>query len=359
MKKVAIWGAGGIADVHAQALKYNNLMLTAIVDVNYEVVKTFAKKWKIPNYGIDKTILFAKDIDTVHVCTPPNLHYQMVKELLENGKNVICEKPLCFSSKEAEELTTLAKAKKLKCIINFNVRYHLVIDQIKKQITNPKFGKINLIHGEYLQSYHLLPTPFSWRYNPELAGEMRAITEIGTHFFDLIQYVSGQKIVALSSKFGKFNQKRKLENNMMKPLTPQIRNNNQITIDSEDAALVTFQLSDNSIGSIVLSEVTHGKLNFLKMTVTGQNGTVTWNSDHNNEFEYAYGQEDLQKHVKAFGNSFTETISALIGDFYHNKNSEKQPSIEQASYIVKVCNAVLKSDKLNGKWLKLEGNDFV
>lgn len=354
MKQAAIWGVGGIAHIHAQALKYNNIKIAAIVDVNEKALKDFAKKWKINNYDTNPEILFASNIDTVHICTPPNLHYSMIKTLLLQGKNVICEKPLCFSEQEAKELSNLATKKNLQLIVNFNVRYYMIVQEIKKQIQNPKFGQVHLIHGSYLQAYHLLPTPFSWRYLPKLGGNMRAITEIGTHYFDLIQHLTGQKIKAVSAKFGNFNPKRQLENNTMHPLNTHISKDSKIiNITSEDAALVNFELQNGAIGNVVLSEVSHGQNNHLTISITGQNGTINWDSEVNNQFTYAYNNDSLATKIEAFGDSFLETFVAIFNDFYKNEKSLIRPTMNEASNIVKICNAIFTSNAQKGKWIEV------
>ncbi|GAB2027834.1 Gfo/Idh/MocA family protein [Lactovum odontotermitis] len=354
MTKAAIWGAGNIANLHAQALRSSGVELVAVVDNYEESARRFAENWQIPNFGTDKEILFDEKIQTVHVCTPPNLHYQMVKELLLHKKNVICEKPLCFSSEEADELYALAEKNNLKCAVNFNVRYYSAIKEIKQQVRSVEFGKTFLVHGEYLQSYHLLPTDYTWRYNPELAGEMRAVTEIGTHWFDLIEHVTNQQIVRVSAKFGKFNPLRALKDGKMLPSEDVTPDSETVTVNSEDAALITFELENGAIGSVVLSEVSHGKKNQLKVAFTGAHGTVTWNSQRNNEFNYAHGREDLKTSVDAYGNAFGDTFMSLINDFYAENSSDRLPDIKAAGHIVKLCNTVYESDRQNGAWLDVK-----
>ena len=102
--KTAIWGAGYIACTHAEALLAAGIDIAAVVDVNEEKAKAFAAQYQIEKWGRDSSLLLADEIRTVHVCTPPNLHYDMVMMLLEHGKNVLCEKPLCFENGQAEKL---------------------------------------------------------------------------------------------------------------------------------------------------------------------------------------------------------------------------------------------------------------
>ena len=107
--KTGIWGAGNIAHTHAEALKASGIKIGAIVDVSEEKAKAFAEEFSIEKWGTDSSILLDDEITTVHVCTPPNLHYDMVMKLLDHKKNVLCEKPLCFDDSQAEELARRAK----------------------------------------------------------------------------------------------------------------------------------------------------------------------------------------------------------------------------------------------------------
>lgn len=187
--KAGIWGAGYIAGTHAEALKASGVTIGAVVDVNEETAMEFAQKYGIKKWGTTPELLLEDEITTVHVCTPPNLHYEMVMLLLEHGKNVLCEKPLCFDDDEAEKLAEKAKEKGVVCGINLNVRFHMACQKARKVVETDDFGRINLIHGSYLQEFHAFPAPVGWRYNTALAGRMRAVTEIGTHWMDIAQYI--------------------------------------------------------------------------------------------------------------------------------------------------------------------------
>ena len=129
--KTGIWGAGNIAHTHAEALKASGIKIGAIVDVSEEKAKAFAEEFSIEKWGTDSSILLDDEITTVHVCTPPNLHYDMVMKLLDHKKNVLCEKPLCFDDSQAEELARRAKECGVVCASNFNVRFHMACQKAR------------------------------------------------------------------------------------------------------------------------------------------------------------------------------------------------------------------------------------
>ena len=356
MERVGILGAGFISHSHAEALRNCGIEVYTIVDRSETAAKDFAARWDVPHYGTQAEILFDESISAVHICTPPDTHYEIVKRLLEAGKNVICEKPLCFSNEEAKELEQLAVQKQRKCAINLNVRYHNMSDKVKEFVQKTSFGTVHFVHGRYLQQFHLLPTLYNWRYIPELSGKMRAVTEIGTHWFDIVQYVTGLKIVQVSAIFGNFNPDRVLKDGMMHT-TEEFPEEKEhlVHIESEDVALIHFKLSNGAIGSVVLSEISHGYSNYLTYEITGSNMTVGWNSQNNNEIYYKedFSQTNIIK--DGFGNGFNDSLQRLIADFYSNDaENNKYPTFEEGANIVRICNAVYESAIHNSKWIDVE-----
>ena len=113
----AIWGAGGIANTHLDALRSNGITVAAVVSRTQDGARAFAQRWGIPQWGSDPAILFAPEIDCIHICTPPNLHYEMAVTLLEQGKHVLCEKPLCFSDEQARHLAQSAPSTSMSASI--------------------------------------------------------------------------------------------------------------------------------------------------------------------------------------------------------------------------------------------------
>lgn len=348
MERAVILGAGFISHTHAEALKKCGIEVYAVVDQNEAAAKEFAKKWDIPNYGSDMNILFDEAVTTVHVCTPPDTHYNIVKKLLLAKKNVLCEKPLCFLDEEAKELVKLAKDNHCRCATNLNVRFHNMSQKMKDLVQSAEFGPMNFVHGKYLQEFHILPTFYNWRYIPELAGKMRAVTEIGTHWFDIVQYVSGQKITAVSATFGSFNQKRTLKDGMMYPYQ---EGSEAIFVDSEDVAIITLRFDNQSIGSVVLSEVSHGYSNYLSYEMTGHKMTVGWNSQENNEI---YINQESKSNVirDGFGNGFNDSFHRLIESFYNG--DENCPTFDEGARIVRICNAVYESATHNSMWVEIK-----
>lgn len=356
--KAAVIGAGNIAQTHGEALRMAGIPIAAVVDVQEEQARSFAEKWNVPVYGTDPSLLYAQEIDCVHVCTPPNLHFEMVRSLLEAGKHVLCEKPLCFDTEEAKILQNLAAEKKLSCAINLNVRFHMACQKARKIISDPSFGRVLLVHGSYLQEYHAFPAPTGWRYDERLAGKMRAVTEIGTHWMDIAQYLSGKKVKELSAQFGCFHPVRYEEGGMMYAENPD-GTRREMRVNSEDAAVIQMRLEDGALGSVVLSEVSPGHSNRLSLEITGENRNLWWNSEENNLLCTAVKGGGVNQEIFAFGNGFADTFRALVQEFYAEIASgvyqarPVYPTFEDGANIVSLCNAIYESASQNAAWVQV------
>lgn len=357
MIKAAIWGAGYIAATHAESLRGLGIPIHVVVDRNADKARDFAQRWGIPHWSQQPEELFSDQVACVHLCTPPNLHYEMACRLLEAGKHILCEKPLCFSNTEADTLARLAREKGLVCGVNFNVRFHQACQQAKKLVDSPDFGRVLLIHGSYLQEFSAPPSLRDWRYDPKLAGEMHAVTEIGSHWMDIAQYISGKRITAVSALFDRSYPIRYQEGNLLYGEPAPGRE--LFPVQSEEAAMVNLRFQGGAIGSMVLSEISQGRYNALSLEVTGEKQNLWWNAEQNNLLCHARKGGTVESNVFAFGNGFTDTFRSLAAAFYEDvlqgKPSEHPvyPTFEDGRNNVLLSNAILASARQDSKWVQV------
>lgn len=353
MPNAAIWGSGFIAATHVEALRSAGINILAVVSRSLEGSRAFAESHGIPRFGTEPDILLSEDIHCVHVCTPPNLHYDMVKLLLENGKHVICEKPLCFENAQAKELAALAEEKGLVCAVNFNVRYHDACLRARELVTGHELGRPLLIHGSYLQEFGALPAWADWRYNEKLAGKMHAVTEIGSHWLDLAGHISGRRVTAVSANFGCFYPTRWMENGTM--YAEEAPGREAFAVSSEDAATLNLRFEDGAIGAVTLSEISHGRYNHLSLEITGEKGSLWWNSEAGSLLHTGKKGGELRQQVFAFGNGFTDTFRRLTAEVYRaiEGGSGSYPTFSDGRDSVILCNAVYESAVNNGAWVEV------
>lgn len=289
MKKirVCVAGIGFIGAVHVEALRrISGVAVTAICSSP----KTAAEKAQ--KLGIDKfytsfeEMVRDPDIDSVHICTPNSMHYLQAKMALEAGKHVICEKPLTTSQIEAGELCALAKEKGLVHATNFNIRFYPLVHQIRRLIADGELGEIFSVNGSYEQDWLLYDTDYSWRLETELSGASRAVADIGSHWLDLAEFVTGLEVKEVLADFATFHPIRK------KPLTPiesfsgkllKAEDYEEIAIHTEDYANMLLRFSRGVRGSLTVSQTFAGKKNCLLIEIAGSKKSVSWNSERPNE----------------------------------------------------------------------------
>src|SRR3989339_1500215 len=195
--KVGIIGTGFIGPIHIEALRrLGYVEVNALVaGNNLSLARKKTKQLNIPKvYNDYRRLLEDKEIEVVHNCTPNYLHFQINKDILESGKHIVSEKPLTVNSEDSEKLVELAKKIKLINAVNYNYRFYPLVQQIKQMISNGELGNIYSVHGSYLQDWLLYDTDYNWRIDSKLGGNTRAISDIGSHWCDLVQYVTGLKI---------------------------------------------------------------------------------------------------------------------------------------------------------------------
>jgi predicted dehydrogenase len=258
----------------------------AVSETSAELAKSKAEQLGIAKYFGSFHELLQEDIDCVHICTPNFLHFEMAKEALLAGKHVVCEKPLATTIAEGKELLKLAEEKGLIHAVHFNIRYYPLVRQMKVMREKGELGEVYSIIGSYLQDWLFYATDYNWRLEPELSGKSKAVADIGSHLMDLIEYISGVKIVEVMADFKTIHPIRK------KPLKPvetftgkmlQPEDYKNIPISTEDHATVMLRFDTGNKGVITVSQVSAGRKNRLSLEISGSKQTFAWNSESPNE----------------------------------------------------------------------------
>lgn len=257
MKKynVGIIGIGQIAYVHIEALKelYNVSIVSLCSRSN---VEEKALKLGISKYTNDyKEMIDHHGVDAVHICTPNDTHLEIARYAMERGVHVILEKPMTKDFKEAYELYQLSLKYKVICKIHFHNRFYPIHQYVKAHMDS--IGDIFLISGRYVQDWMGDPNKTNWRANQKSSGLTRAISDIGTHFFDLIEFVTNHQIVSVLASFKRVYDERAGE-----------------AIDTEDLGVVLFKTDKGAIGSCIISQVSIGHGNQLDYEINGKKGTI-------------------------------------------------------------------------------------
>lgn len=286
--KVGIIGTGFIGPVHIEAIRrQGNAEVIALSELNIELAKEKADIFGIPlSYGNYKELLNNKEIDVVHICVPNHLHYHIAKEAIEAGKHVVCEKPLAMNASEGKELVELAEKSGLVCSMHLNCRAYPLVQQVKEMIAKGDLGTIFAINGSYQQDWLFMETDYSWRLEKQYSGASRAIADIGTHWFDTIENITGIKTKKVCADFATFYKTRK------KPLKPvetysgrtlQPCDYEAVPIETEDYATVLIQFDNGAHGSLTVNQVAAGRKNRLYFEIYGSKCSVAFDSELPNQ----------------------------------------------------------------------------
>jgi predicted dehydrogenase len=188
----AVVGTGFIGVVHVEALRRIGVEVTGVVGSSPDRAR---EKPGFPEpYESLEAALGDDRVDVVHLTTPNHLHYPQVKAVLAAGKHVVCEKPLALNSEESGELLQLAEASGLVHCTNYNVRFYPLLHEARERVRRGDVGTVWNCHGTYIQDWLHQPTDWNWRLDPELGGSLRAVADIGTHWFDLTGWITGRRV---------------------------------------------------------------------------------------------------------------------------------------------------------------------
>ncbi len=198
------------------------------------------------------------DIQVIHNCTPNHLHFTLNKEIILVGKHIFSEKPLAMNSKESAELFALAEKHDVIHAVNFNYRQYASVQNLQVIVANGDLGKVNIVHGSYLQDWLLYDTDFNWRLASEVGGISRSIADIGSHWCDTVQFVTGCRIIEVFADLATIIPVRKKAKNMISTFSTQKVEEQEfedVLIDTEEYATVLFRFEDGSRGVFTVSQV--------------------------------------------------------------------------------------------------------
>jgi predicted dehydrogenase len=284
----AIIGTGFMGRVHLEgARRVQGVEVAAIVGRREEAAKQLGSGFSVPTITTDyQQVLRDSSIDAVHVCTPNAQHYQMAKDALEAGKHVLCEKPLSTSVKEAEELVALASEKRLRNCICHNLRCYPLVQQMRALCQSGELGEILVVQGTYSQDWLLYDTDWNWRVEAKEAGASRCMGDIGSHFFDMAEHVTGLRVRSLCADLQIFHRTRKkpkgpIETFANKLLGPG--DYEEVPVDTEDFGAVVFRMGERARGCMSASQVAAGRKNGLRMEIYGSKASLAWGQERPDE----------------------------------------------------------------------------
>lgn len=282
MIRVGLIGAGFVGPAHVEALRrLGYVEVLALAGSDALRARRKADEMGIPEACGDYRQLLANPrVTVVHNATPNRLHYAINRDALQAGKHVVSEKPLALTVEEGRHLVELARQTELVNAVDFNYRGYPLVQQMRAMIARGDIGQVWTVHGSYMQDWLLYPTDYNWRIMPELGGESRAVADIGSHWCDLAQWITGQRISRVMARLATLVPVRYRPVEEVKTFTqPGTGPREPIEVRTEDYASVLVDLEGGATGSFMVSQVSAGRKNRLWIQVDGSEGSLSWDQE--------------------------------------------------------------------------------
>lgn len=285
--RTAIFGTGFMGRVHLEAVRRVEFVeAAAITGRNEEAARKLGAAFSVPAVADYRDILRDPAIDAVHICTPNAQHYSMAKDALQAGKHVICEKPLTTTVAEAQELVSLAAKQGLRNCVCHNLRYYPMVQQMRRLREAGDLGEILVVQGTYSQDWLLYDTDWNWRVDAKAGGASRCMADIGSHWFDMVEHVTGLRVTSLCADLQTFHATRKQPKHSVETFANKLLGPEdyiETPVETEDFGAVIFRMGARTRGAMTASQVSAGRKNCLSIEVYGTKSSVVWNQERPDE----------------------------------------------------------------------------
>lgn len=277
--RVAIVGTGMIGAVHRRAARDAGAEVIGVLGSSAARSAEFAAEWGVASGYATFDELLADSPDVVQICTPNGSHFDYALQAIDAGVNVVCEKPLAMTAEEAAVLAEAATAAGVVATVPFAYRYHPMVRELRARRIAGELGEVHLVHGSYLQDWLLDPESSSWRVDAAVGGRSRAFADIGSHWCDLAEFISGERFVAVSATTTVVYAERPVPSG---PSFGAERSSSSevMPVTTEDAAIVTFKTASGGVANTVISQVSAGRKNRLWVEVDGSKASAVFDQEN-------------------------------------------------------------------------------
>jgi len=376
---VAVIGAGFIGPVHVEALRRLGVNIRGILGVDEAESQKAAGALHLPKaYKSLDEVLSDPEVHAVHIATPNRLHYSFATKALKAGKHVMCEKPLAMNSQETAELVEQAAQSGLAAAVNYNIRCYPLAREAAQMVRRGDVGEIYSVCGSYVQDWLLYDTDYNWRVLAEEGGELRAVADIGTHWMDLVHFITGLEVEALCAELHTVHPIRKRPTGEVETFsgkTEKIVPTEEVEITTDDYGCIMFRFKGGARGVLWVSQTTAGRKNCLRYELAGSKCALEWNSEKPNSLWIGRREKAneelirdpglLSDEVRPFANypgghneGFPDTFKHSFRTFYEyilagcGDAPVQFATFEDGHREVVLCEAVLESHKKGG-WVKV------
>jgi predicted dehydrogenase len=277
--KAGVIGVGFIGVAHIEALRRLGVDVVGVVGSSPDRAGEKAESLGLGRVYEDvETMAADPDIDVVHVASPNYAHAEQVRVLLSAGKHVICEKPLALDAADTADLVARADQAGVVNAVCFNIRFYPANHQAMAMVAAGEIGEPRFITGSYHQDWLLRDTDWNWRLQPEEAGRLRAVADIGSHWLDLTRFVSGRRIVEVMADLHTLVPVRRHPAGPVETFATVSDTDDLVEeeMTSDDAAGILLRYEGGARGAVTISQVSAGQKNSVRYEVAGSESALRW-----------------------------------------------------------------------------------
>lgn len=368
----AVVGTGFIGPVHVEGLRRAGVVVRGILGSSPAKSVAMAQRLGLEmGYASFEELLADQAVDAVHLTTPNRFHFEQASAAILAGKHVLCEKPLAMSSRETAELVRLAANSSVVTGVAYNVRFYPLCHEVAARLGSANAGKLLHITGAYVQDWLLHETDFNWRVLADEGGALRAVADIGTHWLDLVQFLTGRRVVAVCADLRTVHPVRRQPRGGAETFSgpgASPRETEPVAIGTEDCGSVLLRFDNGANGCLWVSQTTAGRKNCLRYEIATSTESYSWNSETPNELWIGHRErpnELLVRDPALLGDSaraiaeypgghnegFPDTFKQLFRSFYgYIANGDRTqpppfPTFADGHHEVLLCEAILQSHR--------------
>jgi predicted dehydrogenase len=374
----AVIGTGFIGTVHVEQLRRIGVRVHGVLGSTPERGEARAQALGVDRaYPSLDALLDDPAVEVVHVTSPNHLHVPQARQILEAGRNVVCEKPLAMSATDSAGLVDLARSSGLVNAVNFNIRFYPLHQHVRELVASGALGDVRLVTGRYFQDWLLLETDWNWRLEPDKGGSLRAVGDIGSHWLDLTTFLTGSFVTEVMADLTTFIPQRAQPRGPVETFSTE-RSDDTVEREmaTEDTASILLHFASGARGCVSVSQISAGRKNSLQWEIDGSIGSAAWDSETPDHLWLGHrGQpnEILMRdpalmgaagraaaalpggHVEGFADTFEALFRAIYADVVAGGPSERPPyaTFADGHDEVLVGDAVAESARL-GRWVAVD-----
>ncbi|HXX27073.1 MAG TPA: Gfo/Idh/MocA family oxidoreductase [Terriglobales bacterium] len=377
--RAAVIGAGFVGRAHIEALRRLAIPVQGVLGSSPARTKEACHALGIARaYETMADLANDESVDVVHICTPNHLHSPETEAALRAGKHVMCEKPLAMDARETAALVHLARERGRVGAVTYNLRYYPLCQEAHALVEQGRIGEPRIVHGTYLQDWLFYPNDWNWRLDPALGGTIRAVADIGTHWLDLVGWITGRKVKELCADLATVIPLRQRPKGPVETFQKTTdRETEPVRMTTDDYGSILLRFEANMRGVLTVSQVSAGRKNRMWFEIDGSEGSLAWDEEEPNVLWLGSRKEANRRLIKdpslmspqarpyaaypaGHAEGYPDTFVQLFHDLYGYiaagdfKAPRSFPTFETGHYQVKLCELIALSAGQR-RWVEVPG----